>query len=346
MKRRLILHLGLPKTGTTSIQTFLRENPDFLAAHGVTYPDLAGERSSHPALAPSTLRRHPERNVNHDALAMEIRQGSRAADHPLVDAPLWSGVLGRIESGVAHTAIISYENFYQRPDLYRFDVLADSLSRFEITGLIYLRRQENWAVSLYAQTIKGATRTRISLTEYMARRRASLLYSQILDDISKHIPIDRLIIGDFDQASCSGLLTDFMNKIGVASDRPVPGRSDVKANRSLPGWATLFLLKCNQARVRDEIFVKVRRVFNLMTPDEAPALRPGLDVATPAERVGLRETAAADADRLQSRYGVTLAQKLDEPFAYRPFDAEDVSAIRSALAKTLGRSALDALDEI
>ena len=38
MRRQIYLHIGFPKTGTTSIQTWLTEHAPALAAHGVLYP--------------------------------------------------------------------------------------------------------------------------------------------------------------------------------------------------------------------------------------------------------------------------------------------------------------------
>ena len=40
MRRQIYLHIGFPKTGTTSIQTWLTEHAAALAAHGVLYPAI------------------------------------------------------------------------------------------------------------------------------------------------------------------------------------------------------------------------------------------------------------------------------------------------------------------
>ena len=48
MKRRLILHLGLWKTGTKTIQTFLRGNPEALAEEGIYYPKVFPDNPDHP----------------------------------------------------------------------------------------------------------------------------------------------------------------------------------------------------------------------------------------------------------------------------------------------------------
>jgi hypothetical protein len=345
LKHRLFLHLGLAKTGTTSIQSFLRGNPDFLADHGAAYPDITAGSSDHAALAKSVLRRNPGREANHVALAMEIRRGSGASAVEGGQTPLWSEIFRRIETGAADTTIISYENFYRRPELSGFDLLAPRLKRHDVHGIIYLRAPEDWFVSLYAQSIKGQGRLKSSFANFMKEREGDLRFSAILDNIRAHIPLDHLIVGDYVQAAASDLLIDFMKKVGLPSEPPPTAKSQAATEPSLPYWAILFLLKCNQARIPDEAFVKVRQaLIRGRRLDETPLLRPGLDLATPEERQHLRDVAGADAGRLRERYGVTLARRTHEPVAYRAFDDEDVEAITNALAPRLPPSALAALE--
>src|SRR5882724_4089086 len=47
MRKQLYLHIGFPKTGTTSIQMWLTENATALAAHGVLYPATGRGRQEH-----------------------------------------------------------------------------------------------------------------------------------------------------------------------------------------------------------------------------------------------------------------------------------------------------------
>ena len=47
MTRTLYLHVGPPKTGTTSIQVFVRDNAAAFRSHGLYRPSVGTERHSH-----------------------------------------------------------------------------------------------------------------------------------------------------------------------------------------------------------------------------------------------------------------------------------------------------------
>ncbi len=347
MERRLILHLGLSKTGTTSIQSFFRQNPDALAAAGIIYPKVGADNPNHPSLRPTALRPDVGEELNHEALALEIRRRRGDAGDAAIDTPLWSTAFRRIEESGAHTAIISYENFSAYSELYRFDVLASRLREFDVCGIVYLRRPDDWVTSLYGQLIRGKKRRVVPFAEFVRSLRTRLTYSTVLDTIRDHIPLDRLVVGKFEEAAASGLLEDFLDRTGLPPDQLLSAGDHRVRNNSLPHWAVLFLLRCNQAALPDEAFLDVRKVLTVSaTRAQGPALRPGLDVATPDERRRLRDTAAVDADRLAERYGVTLSAIAHEPVAFRAFDPEDFKAIRESIAPRLNRSTQDALNDI
>ena len=347
MKPRLILHLGLSKTGTTTIQTFLRRNPAALSAAGVFYPKVGADNPDHPSFRPTLLRPDLGEEINHEALALEITRRGSAGSEATFDTPLWSIAFRQIEQSRAHTAILSYENFFSRAEQFRFDVLAPRLRDFEISGIIYLRRQEDWAASLYGQLIRGRVRFAKSFTDFVARSQLRPAYSTVLDVVKDHIPLDRLIIGRFEDAAVTGLLADFLDRTGLTPDLLTPAGDQRAMNSSLPHWANLFLLQCNRTALDDEAFLDARRALTTsVTRSGRPSLRPGLDVATPAERRALREIADADADRLAERYGVTMSPATREPAPYRPFDDEDFNAIRGGIAPWISQSTRDSLAKI
>ena len=46
MRKDLIFHIGLPKTGSTAIQAFLARNIEILDEHGISYPFITEETAS------------------------------------------------------------------------------------------------------------------------------------------------------------------------------------------------------------------------------------------------------------------------------------------------------------
>jgi len=347
MKRRLILHLGLSKTGTTSIQGFFRQSPDALAAAGIVYPKVGASLPNHPSYQPSVLKPRVADETNHSALAREIDQRSIDTGDESDRTPLWSAAFRQIEDSGAHTAIVSYEGFATHPIKYRFGDIEGHLRNFDVKGIVYLRNQEYWAVSTYGQRISGNKRFSKPFSKHLESLKTRLVYSELLDTIRGHIPLDHLVVGNFDEASRSGLLEDFFDKTGLPRDLPLPAGEQKLRNRSHPYAATLFLLKCNQAGLSDAAFLQVREAFAAHTKREKDfGLRPGLDTAAPYERQALRKVTADDAERLARRYGVTLSAEPREAVAYRPFDEDDFMAIKEAIAPGLTQATLDALKNI
>jgi hypothetical protein len=89
--RRVILHIGLPKTGTTYLQTLFAANRSALAEQGIYYPGEPGEPSQH--MAARDLRGQPTRG------AKDIRQVGQ-----------WDALCKAVRSTPLPTALISAES--------------------------------------------------------------------------------------------------------------------------------------------------------------------------------------------------------------------------------------------
>jgi hypothetical protein len=203
--------------------------------------------------------------------------------------------------------------------------------------------------SLYAQVIRGKDRLAVPLSEFgVFRARQRLRFSVRLDAMSSRIPLNRLVVGDYNQASRSGLLQDFFEKTQIPHEAFLTAAHNILTNVSLPPWAVLFMLRCNQARMPGAMFTEVgsalRRLATRTT--DRFSVPPGLDVATPEERRYLRQVMADDADRLYDAYGVRLASEEREPATYRAFDRDDLEAIRAALAPDLTQATRDAVGRL
>jgi len=343
MKRRLVLHLGLLKTGTTTLQSFLRDNPELLADIGVHYPKVGPENPDHPFFRPKPPTAFLAEEVSHRFLAQELIVRRRG---PPEHMPLWSTAFRLFENSGAHTAIISYENLSAEVSHYQFDAVAERLKSFDVIGVIYLRPQESWAVSLYSHFVRDG-RTSLSFAEYVESIRHRLTYSVMLDRIRDQIPLDSLIVRNFDTASKTGLIEDFFRSLDLPDPLSALPTDYRIRNRSLPHWAVIFLLRCIQASFPTESLTDVRKALIRRAASRRPLpLRPGLDLATPEERIGLRAVMSADARRLAENYGFAFAEAQPSTAPYRPFDKDDFRAIKKMIAPGLGARTLTALDDL
>ncbi len=118
---RIVLHAGVHRTGTTSLQHFLAANRLPLALQGIAYPGDA---------------------VHHQTLAWRLKRGQNTVDDVLALVA---------QSAGARVTVLSAEDFATMQDLDWVGALA---TRFPVDVVFYLRRQDHWLMSWYNQHIK------------------------------------------------------------------------------------------------------------------------------------------------------------------------------------------------
>lgn len=148
--RRLYVHIGSPKTGTTTIQAFLQENRDVLKKKGYIYP---GKEMNHYFLG---LEVAGYRNLVPEE--QEFLERVYEA-HGTRDLP---GYIAReIDESGCRNVIISAENFWNFSFLDNRKKIPDILraihprweEEFEVFIIVYLRRQDTFNESVYSQAV-------------------------------------------------------------------------------------------------------------------------------------------------------------------------------------------------
>ncbi len=155
---RIVLHIGTEKTGTSSIQHFLSGNRAALGADGIVYPLFTGPNGgSQWGFVAAVARRPWKSDIG---ARLEIRDQASASVYRkrLIDA---------IDQELAacpdrHTLLVSCEHFHSRlrkPGRVR--ALQKLLSRWsdKVEVILYLRRQDRVAVSLYSTRLKSGNPT-------------------------------------------------------------------------------------------------------------------------------------------------------------------------------------------
>lgn len=150
-KRKAILHIGTAKTGSTTIQRLLAGHREALIADGFAYPRAPG-RNNHMRLAvcgaePRQASRMVRVLGEKDDVAAVLEKLRRDLDAEFAALP-----------GSVHTVIFSNEHCYAKinsPEAATRlkDFLAPWFDEFQV--LVYLRRQDEFAVSRYTTRLRA-----------------------------------------------------------------------------------------------------------------------------------------------------------------------------------------------
>lgn len=134
---KLLLHIGLTKTGSTSLQSFFELNRARLLDRGACYPEAGIYRE------PGT-----DRGSGHNMGLREVfRDGPRETFEAMI-----------AEIGAAPLGILSCENLSWNADWRSpagVAALARALEGFDVTVLLVVRDEFDWLVSMYKEAVAG-----------------------------------------------------------------------------------------------------------------------------------------------------------------------------------------------
>ncbi|OGV32596.1 MAG: hypothetical protein A2020_07350 [Lentisphaerae bacterium GWF2_45_14] len=131
--KTLYLHVGYPKTGTTALQNFMMLNTDVLRRKGICYPHTGCEENypKHSGIVNATML--SEEFL--DALLAEIAK----------------------EAAESSRIVISCENFLIPEFGIDLEYVIGRMKKIadRVCVIVYLRRQDEWAQSAYAESINS-----------------------------------------------------------------------------------------------------------------------------------------------------------------------------------------------
>ena len=213
---KLYLHIGMPKTGTTYIQNFLRANNNVLKEKGYVYPDFGVRFDAVGA------------NRNAHFLVSVIRDENKkrlvGTEHEIEDE-CFEKLYGLFEE--YPNVIISEESIWNSAERKRYKNFWKNLKeRLESHGIslkiiVYLRRQDLYIQSFWAQQIKES-RFSDTLQEYIkssAFKRAKLDYKQRLDEISEVVGKENMLVRVYEKEQYAPpqktIVSDFLKTVGL-----------------------------------------------------------------------------------------------------------------------------------
>ena len=253
----LWLHVGMPKTGTTSLQNFLVQNDDALLEHGAHY--LRAGRGN-------TKQANGRITGNHNGIAIRLKHNPDDFDE--IKSEMSEEIL---ESGSDNLIISSEMLFDRRLDILFQNVLQQNQIRQytkEITIVIYLRRYDSYLEAIYKQLVKNGKIPSDS-SAFVSKRLARLmrprsvlnynfLLSRIKDQVGDSVNIRPRIFQKTDLINGS-TTADFLSLMNIdSSDERFA--NPLMANRSF-------------SRIASEILGDIARQDNHRAPRHRALMR-------------------------------------------------------------------------
>ena len=232
----LYLHIGIPKTGTTSIQNFLFANRDRLDAHGFHWPQSMTSRN-HRVLCVYSL---DDTVVDNTRKAAQITtpekvQAFRAEFAPRfrADALTWPA---------DRSVVLTSEQLFRVTRPSEFERLRDLLqaSGRRIVVGVYLRRQDLYFTSEYSQVIKGGTDAEFVPPSNMAEQKI-YNYATFLKRWAAAFDRENIIVRVFERGAMAGgdAVQDFCATVGLQGFESLEQVEE--KNQSLDAAALEFL---------------------------------------------------------------------------------------------------------
>lgn len=238
----LYIHVGVEKTGTTSIQRFMDENREMLEAHGYLYPRTfaVGKNTLLAALLAHDHRQNP-----HFRAAI-LRYGP---DHRTFRTRVSAELRDEIQATPARRLVLSSEFLACQGDLEAVVRFCRDLAA-EVTAVVYLREQASMIASLRSTAIKGGSTEELDAERFLSASRNSggvrsrLDYREIVSALEAAFG-DQLAVRTFDAArrERGGIVGNFLEVLDL--DELVPPEATALANPSLSLAASRLLLAVN-----------------------------------------------------------------------------------------------------
>ena len=278
--RRLILHIGLEKTGSTAFQAYCAENRERLAARGVLYPanPVCFLSLNHAPLAASYFS--PEEAA---ALVIAGRRAGRAEAVAALKA----------ESAGANLTLVSAEHLSSRFDPVRIAALAADFADYETSVAVVVRHPVARALSAYATTVASGRALTLDafVEELLAPGNAYLSSRKTLEAWSHVFGRERMIVVAYVEGK------DIVSSLAGRLLPDAPEAAGRRRNASPPAAEIERLRRANEAPLPGV----ARRLARLRGGSSGPAL-----AFTPDQATRIASHAAEDLDWLRREYGVAF----------------------------------------
>jgi len=271
---KLYLHVGLPKTATSTIQNFLAQNDTHFSNVGWLYPKTARQYVAH----------HPLGNF--------FRPDALDWVWDLDRTQVLTDLRSEIAASGCDNVIMSTEALATAPMIAD---IKDYFSDFEVFIVFFLRRQDKWLESAYQEELKNGP-DKIDRPTYLETREHWFDYHQRLSNWAAVFGNDHILVTTFEKGNNDQPIEhQFLNVIGapLPSDAVITKSQNTSMNRDCLAF---FMDMATRRRIapRFTMYANVLRMYSEKFPDP-PEWK---NAWPPSERRALLEKFSASNERV------------------------------------------------
>lgn len=194
----LYIHMGIPKTGTTSLQNYMVAHGQEMMDRGVCYPDIYSD-------LPELRKTHMYSSANASVFTTSTLYGlDRDVE---AERKIWDLVLKRLEK---YDVILSCEGIWKIDIRTFLNEVLDIYSNVKV--IVYLRAQQKWIDSMWKQMIK-TEETDKSFDEFFVQNKDALCYYDKVATIESVIGRENLILKKYEGQDT---IQDFLDIFHIA----------------------------------------------------------------------------------------------------------------------------------
>lgn len=241
-KKRLFIHIGAHKTGSTTIQKNIKDHDGFLSSQG-----YALVRSG------SYINRDNEYFINNYRLS---KDGESTNEY-------WAEAIEEIDQSPFHNLIVSAEDFYTLPKS-RVEYIAGITSHLDVTIIFYKRSELGYLTSMYKQKIKVFDESR-SFVEFGKAHLGQADFRATAERWGESFGPENVVVVDFDAVRTGGtkaIVNSFYTALGIEEEPPPTSSANLTPEDDL----TMSLLIMNRlaASTPSPVSAWMRQIKNSM----------------------------------------------------------------------------------
>lgn len=197
---KLFVHIGTPKTGTTALQKYLYENRNYLKQNGWSYMEW-----TNPILKKNVIR-----SYENGSMLLSATYGGWTLEEYKY---LWDELREELDK---YNVIVSEECIWNSTAKETEEVIANFKKEYDdIVVIVYLRRQDIYAESLWNQGIKEYLES-CQLQDFL-QRNTSIDYLKKIEKLAEILGEENVIIRVYEKEQLieHDIVRDFLKLIGL-----------------------------------------------------------------------------------------------------------------------------------